>query len=239
MSLARRRIWSVLGMVCLTAIGCTRSEPPAPEVSEPYVPVVWPPDLGSIEVPLEENLLRKNYYIVFDGSGSMSGEKIRAAKQALETFVAEIPDDSHVGLFVFDDAIQSERAPLGSSRQTILGQIGNVVAGGGTPLTSSIGVAYHKLLEKGHRQLGYGEYTIVVVTDGRANDASALQDAINGILRESPVVIYTIGFKIGARHTLNQPGRTIYRAANDLDELTAALQDVLAEAEDFTVLDFE
>jgi hypothetical protein len=58
------------------------------------------------------------------------------------------------------------------------------------------------------------------------------------MLAASPITLHTIGFCIGERHVLNQPGRTIYRAANDAAELRAGLQAVLAEAESFSVSSF-
>ena len=54
----------------------------------------------------------------------------------------------------------------------------------------------------------------------------------------TPIVLHTIGFCIDAKHSLNQPGRILYRQANDLEELRRGLQNVLAEAPSFTVLQF-
>ena len=62
--------------------------------------------------------------------------------------------------------------------------------------------------------------------------------AFSRLLAESPVVIHTIGFCIGEKHSLNQPGRIDYRAADDPVALARGLSAVLAESPDFTVTDF-
>ncbi|MBN2531672.1 MAG: VWA domain-containing protein [Spirochaetales bacterium] len=196
----------------------------------------WPPNVGGVE--LEENKLKKNYYLVLDGSGSMSGDKMKTAKEALTRFINLVPADANLGLVVFDSRGISERAALGSSRQELLDQIKKVNASGYTPLRTSLNIAYEKINQQAARQLGYGEYNIVVVTDGEASDGEEPNYIVDTILRESPVIIHTIGFQIGEYHSLNQPGRVLYKPANNFEELSEGLEDVLAELEDFAVTDF-
>jgi uncharacterized protein YegL len=199
----------------------------------------WPPGVGEQEVDLEENLLAANYYVIFDGSGSMKGDKLRVAKQALSEFVKYIPGGANVGLAAFDQYQLAERAVLGESRDSVIAQIDKVQAKGSTPLKDSITLAYRRLTTQGLKQLGYGEYHLVVITDGEASDGQDPTGVVNTILQESPVVIHTIGFQIGQDHSLNQPGKILYVAANNLEELQKGLESVLAELEDFSVADFQ
>ncbi|MBN2443073.1 MAG: VWA domain-containing protein [Spirochaetales bacterium] len=199
----------------------------------------WPPGIDNPNMELAENKLKKNYYLILDGSGSMSGEKMKTAKKALSRFINLVPDDANIGLAVFDSGGLSERAPLGSSKEQLVNQIQRVNASGYTPLESSLALAYKQINKQAARQLGYGEYNIVVVTDGEASDGEEPGPIVNEILRESPVVIHTIGFQIGEQHSLNQPGRILYKSANNLEELSAGLGDVLAEMEDFSVTEFD
>ncbi|RMD97698.1 MAG: VWA domain-containing protein, partial [Deltaproteobacteria bacterium] len=46
--------------------------------------------------------LRRNYEIVFDTSGSMSGKKLKIAKESLKRFLARLPAETYVGLIVFE-----------------------------------------------------------------------------------------------------------------------------------------
>ncbi len=199
----------------------------------------WPRGVGEQDVMLADDLLQTNYYIIFDGSGSMKGEKLTVAKHAVSEFVNHIPANANVGLAVFDKFRLSERAALGETRESITTQIKKVAASGKTPLNSSLRLAYQQLSEQGLKQLGYGEYHLVVVTDGEASEGEDPSPMVNRILRESPVVIHTIGFQIGEEHSLNQPGKILYTSANNMEELRKGLESVLAELEDFSVSDFQ
>ena len=205
---------------------------------------VWPP--AKEDVAVAADLFARNYYIVLDASGSMnekgcSGEqsKIRAAKEALQAFVQTLPRDANLGLQVFDARGVNEWLPLGvNNRPEFQRQLDTVRANASTPLKAAITNAYGKLQAQGARQLGYGEYHLVIVTDGHADQGQDPTAIVNKILAESPVVVQTIGFCIGGKHALNQAGRTMYREANNVEELRQGLADVLAEAPQFTVTQF-
>ena len=198
----------------------------------------WPPGLEQAGLNLEEDKLKRNYYLILDGSGSMSGSKMDEAKAALTNFIGMVPEGANLALMVFDAAGLSERAALGSPRDLIRERISGVTAEGWTPLKSALEQAYQKISFQGTRQLGYGEYNIVVVTDGEASGGEEPDRIVNRILKESPVVIHTIGFQIGTSHSLNQPGRILYKPADNYEELKEGLEEVLAEMEDFSVTDF-
>jgi uncharacterized protein YegL len=199
----------------------------------------WPPGIGELETDLAENKLLKNYYLILDGSGSMSGQKMKTAKEALGKFINIVPAEANIGLAVFDEMGLSERAWLGAPREKLLQEIKRVSASGYTPLMSSLNLAYERINTQAARQLGYGEYNIVVVTDGEASDGEEPDYIVDEILMKSPVVIHTIGFQIGEYHSLNQPGRILYKSANNFEELSEGLEEVLAEMEDFSVSDFQ
>ena len=83
--------------------------------------------------------------------------------------------------------------------------------------------------------MGYGEYHLVIVTDGEANDGEDPREAVDALLAKSPVVLHTIGFCIGETHSLNQKGRVFYQSADNPEELRKGLTDVLAEATSFNL----
>jgi len=207
----------------------------------------WPPLQGKgQEVPVSEDLFASNYYVVLDGSGSMNDvscsagkTKIDAARTALNSFAASVPSGANLGLAVFENRGIGELLPLGvDNRRDFSQAVAQLQAGGGTPLRTAISLAYDKLVEQGRRQLGYGEYHLVVVTDGIASEGEDPIDIVNRMLAESPVLLSTIGFCIGEDHSLNQPGRADYRAADNPEALRKGLEDVLAEAPAFDVSEF-
>ncbi|MDQ7783723.1 MAG: VWA domain-containing protein [Desulfomonilaceae bacterium] len=192
-----------------------------------------------------EHLTAKNYVVIFDGSGSMAEtkcaggrRKYEVARDAFMEWAKSVPPDANVGLVAFHNNGWSE-IPLGAfDSNRFFDVINRIIPGDTTPLTKAATRAHDMLTPQARRQLGYGEYHIVVVTDGIANDPRRLFKTVNTILARTPIIIHTIGFCIGDKHSLNQPGRTYYRTAMDPASLRKGLQDVLAEAETFDVTDF-
>ena len=162
-----------------------------------------------------------------------------SARELIPYLADAVPGWFQPVLAVFDAKGLSERLSLGADNRDAFRQAVKAVSvNASTPLRSALELAYDRLLQQGRRQLGYGEYHLVVVTDGQASKGEDPTPAVNRILAESPVVVHTIGFCIGERHPLNQPGRTYYRSANNPQALQQGLEKVLAEAPDFSVTQF-
>ncbi len=222
-----------------------KAKPKAPVAALPLTPP-WPP--LDKDAQLAANPLARNYYLVFDASGSMGdrdcvgdASKLSAAKLALATFARSIPADANVGLAVFGQKGIAELLPLHTnSRAQLDATVRRVFAGGGTPLRSSMALGVKALTEQAKRQLGYGEYHLVVITDGEFNPSSEdPRETVESLLRTTPIVVHTLGFCIGEKHSLNQPGRVLYRAANSQKELEQGLVAVLAESPEFRLLEFQ
>ena len=206
----------------------------------------WP-TISENSVVQTDDLTDKNYYLVLDGSGSMKESncsngktKIAVAKEAVIRFIDKIPDNANVGLAIFDSYGNYERTKLGKGRkESAIQQVKQVLEGGGTPLRSAIKYAYNSLSEQAVKQLGYGEYHLVVITDGEASSGQEPNSVVRKLLSQSPVVLHTIGFCIQGGHSLNQSGNTFYKSANNPEQLDTGLDSVLAEAPDFTADTFE
>ena len=220
---------------------------PAPVVSVLHTPQGWgTPASGSTE---EAGFLARNYYVVFDGSGSMSesacsggnsGGRIVPAREAMARFGAALGPADNLGLYVFDARGAGERVSLGSgqlNRALYAREVRSVIAGSGTPLGDALYKAYYALRNQSVRQNGYGEYHIVVVTDGEATDGAIMAKAVAEISK-TPVILETIGFCIAEGHALNRHGQTVYRNAMNPAELTRGLEAVLAETETFSTTSF-
>jgi Mg-chelatase subunit ChlD len=193
-----------------------------------------------------DDLTARNFVLVFDDSGSMNDvkcsggkRKVDAAKAAVLEWSRTVPQGANLGLVTFQSGDWPLQPLTGGSKADFIKAVNRISADGSTPLTDAVENAFTMLTERGLKQLGYGEYAIVVVTDGEANNIGALNRSIQYILESSPVQIHTIGFCIGNAHTLNQPGRTIYKAADNPEELRRGLKGVLAEAEKFDVSGFK
>lgn len=253
------RVFISLILAAIAMSGCDRGQPAA-TASQAAAPNMeptaqargrWPFDSAGTEAASRGDFdpaaaMKRNYYVVFDASGSMSGSKcsgneskLDVAKRAFVEFSARLPSDANLGLTVFDDGGIREIIPIRVlDREAARQAIAPIRAGGGTPLAESMRAAYGALTIQAQRQLGYGEYHLVVVTDGEASGEDP-QKIVNIVLGDSPVVLHTIGFCIGQNHSLNQPGRVVYRSADNPAELAQGLADVLAEAPAFDVKAFK
>ena len=204
----------------------------------------WPANRE--ENALSKNLLAANYYIILDGSGSMDGDqcaegttKMAVAKTAITQFAEQVPVDANLALYSFDGMGSSERIHLATeNRVPFFEKIKTIETGGGTPLATAIRYGYQQLAAQAAKQLGYGEYHLVVVTDGIASNGEKPNQILKTVLQQSPVVIHSLGFCLDESHSLNQPGLTAYTAASNADELQRGLQAVLAESTDFVTDSF-
>jgi Ca-activated chloride channel homolog len=192
--------------------------------------------------------LRRNFYFVFDGSGSMKDpprkapdadqaftSKIQGAKWAVAEFLSKVPKDANLGLYVFDRYGYREVLPLGpNNRAAFLQKVQKVEAKGGTPLGTAIAIGSEALKKQYNNQLGYGEYRLIVITDGDATD-----NLQTGVARAAKyrIPIYTIGFDMGNDHSLRKHSIS-YRSANSAKQLEHALEQAVGELDIFDPADF-
>jgi hypothetical protein len=210
-------------------------------------PAPTPAGLASMQrtaIPLDdtqpgvEASLQRNFYFIFDGSGSMNdgpsgtcrpdkafAHKIDGAKWAVREFLGIVPADINLGLYVFEAGRRGEVVPLGpDNRQQFLQAVERVQAGGDTPLADAIKFGTDQLVKQYQRQLGYGEFRLVVVTDGIAEQ---IPQAATYATRYG-IAIYAIGLCIGTDHPLRQYAVS-YRAADNFKDLAKGLEGTLAE----------
>jgi Ca-activated chloride channel family protein len=223
------------------------------KAATPSQPAAQAPELQG-EASLDVNL-----YVVFDGSGSMDNcppippnpnernydghcqRKINGAKEAVAAVVKTLPPHTNLGLYVFDNNGRSERVKLGPNNSTqFLNQVSRIVAGDGTPLGPAMDKGARALEDQYKKQLGYGEYRLVVVTDGMPDYMSDVTKALDGIKKSGvPISIYTIGFGMNdPNHPLRKASVTFW-AAYTGEQVKDALQKSLSESQDFDPSDFQ
>lgn len=229
-------------LACVALVGLTSCDPPPQGPKSPATEASnttstaggaqtppAPPPPGAVQS------LQKNFYLVFDGSGSMDGDRIRSAKMAAIELVNKLPEEVAIGLYAFDAFGEGERVPLGlKNRVAILKAIQNIGAGGGTPLNSACLQGTETLVAKRAMQLGYGEFRLIVLTDGQSSDSlTPFTRKMQRLLDQGESIpLYTIGFQLAGDHTLRQ-WSVFYQNAQNLEELKKALADATAELESF------
>lgn len=218
-------------LLLLAVVGCESSDPVA---VAPQAQAYKRVQISLDSVTSGTASTRRNFYFILDGSGSMGWncereQKIVGAKRAVRQFLQTIPSDVNIGLYVFDAAGESERLPIGKdNRAAFLSAVDAMNYGGGTPLARAIRFGTDRLVDQYKRQLGYGTYAIIVVTDG---EASSLGSAAR-YARQYGFSVHTIGFCIGGDHPLRTLADS-YRAANNAEEIARGLTEIVAEPATF------
>ncbi len=185
----------------------------------------------------QEEYLRNNILIVFDASGSM-GEylsknerviKIDTAKESLAKVLENVDGNTNVGILVFGSVYTDYIYELGPvDKKKISKVIGEIGAGGGTPLGKYMEKAANILLAQRDKQFGYGSYKVLVVTDGEASDSGLMRRVAPETIRRG-ISIDVIGVGMNQEHELAKMSSS-YTAANDTASLLKALNKiVLAE----------
>lgn len=173
--------------------------------------------------------------ILLDASGSMMEpmqgmRRMDAAKKAIAAVLKLVPEDTQVGLLVFseDNPGSDWVVPLGPrDDQTFIKKLLGVKARGGTPLGAYMKLAADALLEQRDKQLGYGTYRLLIVTDGEAGDPKKVERFAPDILRRN-ITMDVIGVAMQNDHQLKQMANS-YRRADDPKSLETAISEVLAE----------
>ena len=126
--------------------------------------------------------------IALDTSGSMDGEKMLAARSALERFLFELlgPDDE-VFLYRFDSNVELVHNWT-KDRTRLRSALGRLSPRGGTAMYDAIAEAI-PLAQTGRHK----KKALVVISDG--NDTSSQTDvrSLKRMIRESEVLVYAVG----------------------------------------------
>jgi VWFA-related protein len=126
--------------------------------------------------------------IVLDTSGSMDGEKIVAARDALNRFLSELLDaDDEVFLYRFDNAPQLLQGWT-KDKRLVSEAVSRIQPRGGTALYDAVADAV-QMAQQGHNR----KKAVLIISDG--NDTSSHSDVfdVKQLIRETEVLVYAIG----------------------------------------------
>lgn len=187
-----------------------------------------------------EDMQKSNVVIILDASGSMKSnmrsgraQKMDAAKRALKEVLKTVPQDTQIGLLVFSGANVKNHwvYPLGPRNDARLNTaIDAIEPGGGTPLGAYIKIGADRLIQERKNQLGYGQYRLLIVTDGQAQDIQLVNQYTPEVLSRG-IIMDVIGVDMVGNHTLATKVHS-YRKADDPESLKKAIADVFAEVSD-------
>ena len=135
--------------------------------------------------------------VVLDRSGSMAGDRLEGAKDALLSLVDRLDPADNLGVLAFDDHVQTvvPAGPL-SDKARAKQAIAAVAAGGSTDLSAG----YLRGLQEVQRVAGPTGATLLLISDGHANrgvtEPGQLGQVASGA-RGKGVSTSTLGFGLG------------------------------------------
>jgi len=178
--LVKRGRWIALGRVALFDDGLkvyatwTPIEDQTRRLSESALPVVAIKSQSTgntvrlrptMSAP-ETTASHQSVMFVLDASGSMSGDRIAQAKEALRTTVLALPRESEAAVVVLSGCGQIQAlAPFTDDFERLLTKVAPVRPGGGTPLGEAIDVGFRRLHKNAQYQISQRQ--LVVLSDGR------------------------------------------------------------------------
>ncbi|MBV7296844.1 marine proteobacterial sortase target protein [Enterovibrio sp. NIFS-20-8] len=132
--------------------------------------MAMPPNSKNTEI------IPQNITFILDVSGSMYGDSIAQAKEALRFGLQQLRPESYFNLIIFNDSAKKlSTAPIAASRENIAKVtrfIQKLEADGGTEMASAISKAFHSAPLEGYLN------QIVFITDGAVGNEEALFNQI-------------------------------------------------------------
>jgi Ca-activated chloride channel homolog len=148
--------------------------------------------------------------VIFDVSGSMSGDKIKRAREALSKFIQTSHDSDEYFLIAFNSRAQ---LLLDKNRDgnAVLDKLTFVETRGQTALYDAVYLGVEKVQRGTHPKRA-----LIVISDGQDNSSRFTFDNVRRLLKESDVTLYGVGILSGsdAGSSLGMEGQGI------LDELS-------------------
>jgi VWFA-related protein len=139
--------------------------------------------------------------IALDTSGSMDGEKMRAARIALDRFLFDLLDRAdEVFLYRFDSDPELVEGWT-KDRQRISAELGRLQPRGGTAMYDTVAEAVPMAQSGSHRKKA-----LLVISDGNDTSSRTDVDDLKQMIRETEVLVYAIG--IDGRGTSRITGGT-------------------------------
>jgi Ca-activated chloride channel family protein len=146
--------------------------------------------------------------IALDTSGSMDGEKMAAARQALNSFLARLTDpEDEVFLYRFDSNPMLVEGWTRDKRRLSM-ELGRLQPRGGTALYDAVADAV-PLAQSGRNR----KKALVIISDG--NDTSSRTDVVvlKQMIRETEVLVYAVGIDSQTEFSFLPRGFSRYAAA--------------------------
>ncbi len=174
--------------------------------------------------------------VVLDTSGSMAGEKMEQAKQAVVRLIRDLRDDDQIAFVRYstDSELVQPLARAGAVRQELISRVQALVADGGTSIAPALRQGLRALSDAGKGRV----LRVVLASDG-LDSTRAQSEAIAAESAERGVTVSSMGigldFDASYMAGVARSGRGNFAFVNDGPALAAFLHRELEEAASTTI----
>ncbi len=171
--------------------------------------------LSTPQVPDAGERLAKTVVFVVDKSGSMSGEKIEQAREALKFVLNNLQEGDLFNIVAYDSKVESFRPELeqftAATRQQAIGFVEGLYAGGGTNIHDALRTALSQLQDR--QRPSY----VIFLTDGLPTVGERSEAKIAAAAREANqvrarILNFGVGYDVNSR-LLDRLGRENFGAS--------------------------
>jgi Ca-activated chloride channel family protein len=148
----------------------------------------------------QSNDLPVSLGIVLDTSGSME-RKISTATRAVERFIRLIHEDDDIFLMTFSNR-PDLRQDFTDDREKLTSALRRVTVGGGTSLYDALDMSLRKVRRGKHEKKA-----ILLISDGEDTTSETTLDEVMVGIRESELLVYSLGISPASGGILTDPGR--------------------------------
>lgn len=171
----------------------------------------------------------KTVVFVCDKSGSMSGKKIEQAKEAVKFVINQLGPKDMFNVVAYDSAVESFRPELqpanDATRQSALGFVDGLFAGGGTNINEALGTAL-KMLTDPKRPSYVLFMTDGIPTVGELDERKIAASAKRANVVSARLFSFGVGFDVNSRLldriSRSERGQSIYVHPNENIEAQVA-----------------
>ncbi len=173
-------------------------------------------------IPVQQNT---QFVLVVDRSGSMAGDPLRDAKQAVINFINSMQPGDSAALITFEDQVRVDHN-FSSDRVRLVQAVRGIETGGRTRFYDAVGAAARMLKGKS------GRTAILFLTDGNDNESSFSLNNIRQMNIGEQNVVYGIGLGnvdhkgISALSTATGGQYRAARGSGELNSLYTELQNL-------------
>jgi Ca-activated chloride channel family protein len=169
--------------------------------------------------------------VALDTSGSMGGEKIQQAREAVVRLIQEMHDDDEIALVTYDSAatLRQPLAAVGKVRPGLLALVRSLQASGGTNIPDALDAAIRSLQEASHQRVR----RVVLVSDGLDGGRSQSEELARQATGKG-VALSSLGvgldFDESYMASIARVGRGNFAFAREGSDLTRFLRQELEES---------